>query len=82
MAHAFPPDDGWCVEITEAVGGAPVERVVFDLAEDAREHAKRHAWQHKHHRAEVTERRGGATVFRTVIAFPRDLPAATPPGSG
>lgn len=63
----FPPDDGWCVEITR--DGGTVETGVFLLAEDAREHAKRHAWQHKGDVARVFERRGGRTVVETRIRF-------------
>jgi hypothetical protein len=64
---AFPPPDGWCVEITR--GDEVVERSVFLLAEDAREHAKGHAWRHKGDVARVFERRAGDTVFSTVIRF-------------
>jgi len=68
---AFPPEDGWCVEVTATSGGAIIDRRVFSLAEDARDFAKQHAWQHKDHVARVFERRAGVTVFSTDVAFPR-----------
>jgi hypothetical protein len=67
----FPPEDGWCVEITARASGVVVAQRVFSLAEDARDFAKQHAWQHKDEVARIFERRGGATVFSTEIAFPR-----------
>lgn len=68
--NPFPPADGWCLEVRDA-GGAVLRREVFMLAEDAREAAKTHAWQHKDHTARVFERRAGETVFSTTIAYPR-----------
>ena len=68
---AFPPDDGWCVEIVARDDGAVIEQQVFVLAEDARDHAKQHVWRHKDHVARIFERQGGATVFRTEVSFPR-----------
>jgi hypothetical protein len=70
-ASAFPPADGWCVEITGQDGGQVVAQQVFSLAEDARDFAKQHVWQHKGDRARIFERRDGATVFSTEVAFPR-----------
>jgi hypothetical protein len=67
----FPPDDGWCVEVTERASGAVVTHAVFVLAEDARDYAKQHVWRHKDHTARIFERLGGATVFTTEVAFPR-----------
>jgi hypothetical protein len=52
-------------------GAAVVGQEVFSLAEDARDFAKQHVWQHKDHVATIFERRGGATVFSTEVAFPR-----------
>lgn len=68
----FPPSDGWCVEIVGRDGGAPVLQEVFVLAEDARDFAKGHVWQHKDQTARIFERRDGVTVFATIVAFPRD----------
>jgi hypothetical protein len=65
----FPPDDAWCVEVTVRDGGRVVEQQVFSLAEDARDFAKQHVWQHKDHVARIFERQHGATVFTTEIAF-------------
>ncbi len=48
-----------------------VAQRVFSLAEDARDFAKQHAWQHKDDVARIFERRSGATVFSTEVAFPR-----------
>ena len=67
----FPPDDGWCVEITARGSGAVVDRQTFSLAEDARDFAKQHVWRHKDNVARVFERRGGTTTFSTEVAFPR-----------
>jgi len=69
--NLFPPEDGWCVEITARHSGAVVAQEVFSLAEDARDYAKQHVWQHKDDVARIFERRGGATVFTTEVAFPR-----------
>jgi hypothetical protein len=66
---AFPPDDGWCVEVTARGDGSPVERRVFVLAEDARDFARQHVWRNKGHVAEVFERAAGRTVFRTRVEF-------------
>ena len=73
MPRPFPPVDGWCVQIVDEASGDVVERETFDLAEDAREHAKRHVWANRGHRSEVLNREGGETVFSTVIRFPREL---------
>ena len=67
----FPPADGWCVEVTARESGEVVVQEVFSLAEDARDFAKQHVWQHKHDVARIFERRSGATVFSTEVAFPR-----------
>jgi hypothetical protein len=69
--RTFPPADGWCVEVVVRDGAAVVVQEVFSLAEDARDFAKQHVWQHKDHVATIFERRGGATVFSTEVAFPR-----------
>lgn len=72
MDHgAFPPDDGWCVEIVARDSDVVIAQEVFVLAEDARDHAKQHVWRHKDHVARIFERRGGQTVFRTEVSFPR-----------
>jgi len=68
---AFPPPDGWCVEIVDREDGALIAQEVFSLAEDARDHAKQHVWRNKDHVARIFERAGGETVFRTEVAFPR-----------
>jgi len=68
---AFPPADGWCVEITARESGEVILQQVFSLAEDARDFAKQHVWQHKDDLARIFERRDGATVFSTQVAFPR-----------
>lgn len=74
-APVFPPADGWCVHITDLADGRTVDERTFDLAEDAREFAKRHVSQHKDHGAQVMNREGGITVFTTSISFPRNLRA-------
>jgi hypothetical protein len=68
---AFPPEDGWCVEVAARENGEVVVQEVFSLAEDARDFAKQHVWQHKDHVARIFERRGGVTVFSTEVSFPR-----------
>lgn len=70
-SSAFPPDDGWCVEVRPADGGGDVARAVFSLAEDAREWAKARVFAHPDEVAEILERRAGETVFRTRIVHPR-----------
>ena len=65
----FPPDDGWCVEVTDRSSGVVVEQQRFVLAEDAREFAKRHVWRFKGHRARVFNRERGETVFTTTIEY-------------
>ena len=70
-SNTFPPPEGWCVEVTARDGGQVVAQQVFTLAEDARDFAKQHVWQHKDHVAQIFERHGGATVFTTEIAFQR-----------
>jgi hypothetical protein len=67
--QAFPPPDGWCVEVTGRDGAEVVERRVFRLAEDARDFAKQHVWRNKSHSALVFERAAGETVFQTRVEF-------------
>lgn len=66
----FPPNEGWCVEITHGDPPVTVGQRVLTLAEDAREYAKEHAWRNKGDVARVFERRGGETVFETRITYP------------
>jgi hypothetical protein len=70
-ASAFPPADGWCVEVTARETGEVIAQQVFSLAEDARDFAKQHVWQHKDDLARIFERCDGATVFSTEVQFPR-----------
>ncbi len=71
MSHeVFPPNEGWCVEVVTRESGAIVCREVFALAEDARDFAKQHVWQHKGDVATIFERQSATTVFTTEIAFP------------
>jgi hypothetical protein len=68
---AFPPEDGWCVEVVDRDSGTAIDQQVFSLAEDARDFAKQDVWRHKDHVARIFQRAAGQTVFTTEVAFPR-----------